>query len=76
MTSEITALEARNLIERRFASSRIPLAELLTREYPEETVFVVHVPEQYLVTAAELGNALDEELQAKGFQGFVTVRRS
>jgi len=76
MIPEITTADACELISKRFASSGIPLDELIAQEYPEETVFVAHVRDAFLTTAAELGNALDEELQGKGFHGFVTVRRT
>jgi AAA ATPase-like protein len=75
MTGELNH-EFGQLVRSRFDAEGIPLDELLTRQYPEETVIVVHVPEGYLQRAAEVGNELDQELQAKGFQGFVTIRRS
>jgi hypothetical protein len=70
----MTASEAKTLISGAFESSGIPVEDLLTREYPQETVFVVHVRSVYLSSAAQLGNALDSQLQAEGFTGFVTVR--
>ena len=70
----MTADEARSVIAGEFESHGIVVEELLTREYPQETVFVVHVRERDLSSAAKLGNALDTQLQHRGFTGFVTVR--
>jgi hypothetical protein len=70
----MTADEARSVVASTFASGGIQIQELLTREYPQETVFVVHVRSADLPAAAQLGNALDAQLQERGFTGFVTVR--
>lgn len=75
MTEVATSEEARNLIERRFADEGIEIAELSVRRYPEETIFVVLVPEHDLDTAARLANEIDAQLSSLGFEGFVTVRR-
>jgi hypothetical protein len=75
ITDTISVREARDLIAARFESAAIPVAELLTRDYPDETVFVIHVPASHLEAAAELGNRIDQDLHDRGFEGFVTVRR-
>ena len=70
----MTITEAKTFVSEAFASNSIPVDEILTREYPQETVFVVHVQSAHLTAAAQLGNVLDSELQGRGFTGFVTVR--
>jgi hypothetical protein len=74
MIEVIPLVKAKELVERRFVDSNIPLDELIVREYPEETVFIAHVSKANLAQSAEVGNALDRELHEMGFQGFVTVR--
>ena len=74
MIPDLTRTKARSLVEDRFRSEDIPVEQLLVRSYPEETVFIVHVLKDDLPQAAEVGNALDVQLQTAGFQGFVTVR--
>src|ERR1700694_961587 len=74
MSLDLTRTKARDLVEDRFRSEDIPIEQLLVRSYPEETVFIVHVLKDELSQAAEVGNALDFQLQGAGFQGFVTVR--
>jgi hypothetical protein len=76
MTTEtITTNAMRDHVATSFAAATIPVTDLLIREYPDETVIIVQVPPEYLPIAAELGNRLDQELQYRGFKGFVTVRR-
>jgi hypothetical protein len=62
------------LIRKRFRVEEVWIDSLAVRSYPEETVFIVEVEKDDLPRAAELGNALDTQLQKGGFQGFVTVR--
>jgi AAA ATPase domain len=76
MIQTMALADARELVQSRFTESEIVIDELLIREYPEETVFIVHVPKTELANAAEIGNLLDQELQKEGFAGFVTVRSS
>lgn len=71
-----TVGDFRQVVLDRFASEGVPVDNLLAREYPEETVFVAHVPDEFLQRAAEIGNLLDQELQSQGFKGFVTIRKS
>ena len=49
----MTASEARSIVAEAFASQGIPVEELLTREYPQETVFVVHVRDAHLPDRCE-----------------------
>lgn len=65
---------ARDLVAKRFAAEEVWIKDLVVRSYPEETVFILEIDKDDLPKAAELGNALDTELQAAGFPGFVTVR--
>jgi|SRR5581483_3118643 len=74
MSALISTAEARELIESRFSKTSISLQELSAREYPEETVFIARVSAEDMRQAAELGVALDGELQARGFRGFITIR--
>jgi hypothetical protein len=67
--------DAEAIVAQRFADAAIEVWNITTREYPEETIFVVLVGEDELPTAAEIGNRVDRELDAAGFKGFVTVRR-
>lgn len=75
MSSVLQSKDAEELVAQRFAETVIEVWDITTRQYPEETIFVVLVSEQELPAAAEVGNRIDRELQAAGFKGFVTVRR-
>lgn len=70
----MTTSEARTLVSKKFAAAAIPVESLLTRDYPEETVFVVNVSPAYLTEAARLGNEIDELLHTNRISGFVAVR--
>lgn len=45
-----------------------------TREYPEETIFIVRVPHPEMNRAVELGNFIDQLLVKSNINGFVTIR--
>lgn len=67
--------EAADAIRREFDSAEILITRLAIREYPEEVIFVVEVPEDsQLPDAIRLGNRCDSMLADMGIDGFVTVR--
>jgi len=75
MSAAIRSDQAQDIVTRRFADAALDVWELTLRQYPDETIFVVVVAEEDLAEAAEIGNAIDRELDMLGFKGFVTVRR-
>ena len=44
------------------------------REYPEETIYIVKVPQEDMNRAVELGIQIDQLLAKSGINGFVTIR--
>jgi hypothetical protein len=74
MNGNLSTEAARSLVVKRFGDEKILIDSIVVREYPEETVFVVHVRRDCVADAAGVGNDLDSELQEKGYRGFVTVR--
>jgi hypothetical protein len=75
MSTILHSNDAEGIVKRRFAEAAIDAWNITMRQYPEETIFVVLVDEEDLVSAADLGNQIDRELDVAGFKGFVTVRR-
>ncbi len=75
--SPVTLLErdAEQLVRSTFEGQGIAVASLDTRQYPEETIFVVTVPQEDVAAAAVVGNQVDQELAKRNFKGFVTVRK-
>ncbi len=74
--STYTGIEPQLLIKERFADEGIDVLALETREYPEETIFVVRVAEDDIEKASQIGNEIDRDLSRQGIDGFVTVRRA
>jgi hypothetical protein len=68
--------DAEDYIRDAFKRAGIDVEDLASRVYPEETVFIVYVPEASFATAAQTGNDLDRDLAQQGVTGFVTVRKS
>ncbi|HEY3052726.1 MAG TPA: AAA family ATPase [Thermoanaerobaculia bacterium] len=68
--------DAETIVRNRFAAAAIPIISIELRRYPEETIVIVNVAEEEVSSATELSNAVDRELQANGFDGFVTIRRA
>jgi hypothetical protein len=62
-------------VESAFQDAGIEVLNIDVREYPEETIIVVEVPEADIESGASVGNTLDGRFSADGFDGFVTVRR-
>lgn len=65
-----------DLVRDAFDRAGVEVEELVVRNYPEETVFIVHVDGEDFAEAARIGNDLDSELADNGLTAFVTVRRS
>jgi hypothetical protein len=72
----VSATDARAILEARLASAAVRAASIDMREYPDETIFVVGVAPSDYERAIAVGNAVDVELQDRGFSGFVTIRRA
>lgn len=75
MTQIQIPLDTETSIKSRFLAAGIEIQSIEMRHYPEETIFIVHVTEDDFDIAAKLGNSLDLELAAEGFDGFVVVRK-
>ncbi len=75
MTQLQLPIDTETSIKNRFSEIGIQLQSIERRDYPEESIFVVHVTEDNFDTAAKLGNSLDTELAQQGFDGFVVVRK-
>lgn len=71
----ISLSEASEIVKRHFAAAGIGIQDLQPREYPQETIFILQVSPEDFAVAAQLGSQVDQELVAKGFNGFVTVRK-
>lgn len=74
MTTQ-TEIDPQILIRDLFAEKGIELLALETRDYPEETIFVVRVCEDDIDKATQIGNEIDRDLAQHGIDGFVTVRK-
>lgn len=68
--------EARRLVLETFEREAIVVSDVAVREYPDETIFVVQVPETVMVRAAQISNRIDNDLASSDFPGFVTVRKA
>jgi Cdc6-like AAA superfamily ATPase len=68
--------EAELALRAAFKQEEISIEDLVVRQFPEETIFVVSVPPAVLTNAARAGNRFDNQLLAHGFNGFVTVREA
>lgn len=74
MITAWTTGEAETALRTEFSARKIPIVDLVVRQYPDETIFVVSVAPAWMEEAARVGNYLDDELSSHGFNGFVTVR--
>ena len=68
--------QAQEILEDKLRDLHIPFISIEGKEYPEETVFVIYISEEYLMEAIKYGNELDLELKKREFNGFVTIRKS
>jgi hypothetical protein len=75
MNDGVSTQAAEDEVRRRFADQGLSGLDLRIREYPEETILIVRVADVEYDRAVLLGNELDRLLAAKGFSGFVTVRK-
>ena len=75
MTELQLPIDIETSIKNRFSEDGIQIRSIERRDYPEESIFVVHVVEDDFDRAAEFGNFLDTELGQQGFDGFVVVRK-
>lgn len=65
-----------DVVRHRFVESSIEFDKIDTRQYPDELIVIVDVPENQYLLAQRIGNLLDTELEEAGHKAFVTVRRS
>ena len=68
-------MESEILIRNQFSEAEIEIQSIERKDYPEESIFIVHVTEDDFDKAVIVGNSLDAELTRTGFNGFVVVRR-
>src|SRR5207244_7152526 len=75
MNQQLTLpVDPERIVRERFEQEGLAFRNIERRDYPDETIVVVHVPFTSLEAAATLGNRIDRELQIAGFAGFVVVR--
>lgn len=67
--------DVEEFVRNSFQRAKLPLGELSVRDFPEETIVVVHVEESDFQAAIELANQLDATLAERDFSGFVTVKK-
>ena len=68
-------IDTETFIQNRFSEVGIEIQLIERKDYPGERIFVVHTTEDDFDRAARVGNTLDRELAAQGFDGFVAVRK-
>ncbi len=68
-------METEILIRNQFSEAEIEIQSIERKDYPQESIFIVHVTEDDFDKAVIVGNSLDPELAQKGFNGFVVVRK-
>ena len=69
-------VDAETFIQNRFSEDGIEIQSIERKDYPGESIFVVHTTKEDFDKAARIGNTLDLELAAQGFDGFVAVRKA
>jgi hypothetical protein len=74
MTSQRAESSSVEGVRNAFSDAGVEILKVDVRAYPEETIIVVHVPEEEIEAGASIGNELDRRFSAEGFDGFVTVR--
>ena len=75
MTQLQLPMDTETFIQNRFSEVGIEIQSIERKDYPGESIFVVHTTEDDFDRAARVGNTLDHELAAQGFDGFVVVRK-
>ena len=73
LTSSGEHVSAASIVRQRLDEARVKVVKIETREFPEETIFVVHA-QPPITRAVQKANEIDRELAAIGFKGFVTIR--
>jgi len=63
-------------VAERFDDARIPVIDITVRSYPDETNILVFVAQDDVPRAAELGNALDDEISTSDRRAFIVIRRA
>ena len=76
MTQLQLPMDTETFIQNRFSEVGIEIQSIERKDYPGESIFVVHTTEDDFDRAARVGNTLDHELAAQGFDGFVAVRKA
>ena len=76
MTQLQLPIDTETFIQNRFSEVGIEIQSIERKDYPGESIFVVHTTEDDFDRAARVGNTLDHELAAQGFDGFVAVRKA
>ena len=69
-------LDTEAFIQKRFSEVGIAIQPIERRDYPGESIFVISTAEDDFDRAARVGNDLNRELAAQGFDGFVAVRKT
>ena len=69
-------IDTETFIQNRFSEVGIEIQSIERKDYLGESIFVVHTTEDDFDRAARVGNTLDHELAAQGFDGFVAVRKA
>ena len=76
MTQLQLSIDTDTFIQNRFSEVGIEIQSIERKDYPGESIFVVYTTKDDFDRAAEVGNILDHELAAQGFDGFVAVRKA
>lgn len=74
--ARLTASAAMRLVRSTFADNDLNITSIDSRDYPDETIFIVYVPATDLDSATRLAQQIDRKLTADGFNGFLTIRRA
>lgn len=69
-------IDTETFIQNRFSEVGIEIQSIERKDYPGESIFVVRTTEGVFDRAAQVGNDLDRELAAQGFDGYVVVRKT
>jgi hypothetical protein len=73
LVSAIGAREAEELVVSRLSALGVEPNSVASTAFPEETVILVKVDPDDFDVAVEGARRIDDELQAAGFDGFITV---
>lgn len=63
-------------VESFFTQKGIKTASVVAKEYPEETIFIVHVPAEDFARAVETSSDLDQDFSKANYGAFCTIRKS